>query len=104
MDLPGSLRRREELLTGAELLAEQHEIRPGRRVIQVIHYDRLLGGVPGVEVLDEDERSIAEERVRVTGGDDRLGPRLGGVVRLDLTVPAQPLHATDLALLIVAQK
>jgi hypothetical protein len=102
--IPGFLYRREQPLAGAELLAEQDEIRPGRRVLQVGDYRRLLGGVPGVEVLDQDERLLPEERVGVARGDDCLGARLGGVVSLDLPAPAQPLHAAGLALLVVAQK
>jgi hypothetical protein len=104
VNLPGSLRRSEELLAGAELVAEQHEIRRWCRILQVVHYHRLLGGVPGVEVLDEDELPLAEERVRVACSHDGLGARLGCVVGLDLPTCAQPLHAAGLALLVIAQK
>src|SRR3712207_9513874 len=89
VDLPGLLRRRKQPLAGAELLAEQHEIRPGRRAIQVGHNYGLLGGVPGVELPYEDERPLPEERVRVAGSADSLGARLGGVVGFDVPATVQ---------------
>jgi hypothetical protein len=101
---PAFFHRRERLLAGAELPAEQYEIRRGCWVLQVVNYHRLLGGVPSVEVPNEDERPLAEEGVRVAGGDDRLGTGFGGVVSLHGPVPAQPLHAASFALLVVAQK
>src|SRR3712207_8631186 len=56
--------------------AEQDEVRRGCRILEVVPYHGLVGGVPGVEVLDDYERSLAEERVRVAGGEDRKSTRL----------------------------
>ena len=83
MDLSRVLDRREQPLTGAELLAQKDQVRSGRRVLEVVDNDRLLGRIPGVEVLQDYERSLPEGRGGVAGRDEGLRAYGRGVICLD---------------------
>jgi hypothetical protein len=103
MDLSCILDRREQPLTGAELLADQDKVRTRRRVLEVVDDHRLLGRIPGVEILQDDERSLPEKGEGVASRDEGLRACGRGVISFDRPSGTQLLDAASLPLFVVSE-
>src|SRR5215208_1183575 len=104
MDLSRVLDRREQPLTGAELLAEKDQVRSGRKVLEVVDDHRFLGRIPGVEVLQDDEWSLPEKGEGDAGRDEGFRAYGRGVISLDRPSGTQLLDGAGLPLFIISQE